>query len=299
MPSSSLRWKVSGRRYSNNGNTFYDSVIKAEKMICQPTTIKDIREAIDFFNSTHAGITSSDEKTFLAKKENVARILNVYDLTFSFEFPHDPIEKNVIWCNQIRPKLEGVRDILKYEKLAKEFRLPVEATRDEIDQHLADIKGVKAEHAKKIRQKKKELEKQREQHERKRLGLDAKADVGLATELVEKTRSKLLAERSSTAGYLYFKAWILPDNSKWYKIGISNNLDRRDSEQNVLPVAPTTLCSVKFFSIDYARVAEKQFHSVLRHHRIIGAKNKELFSLKPQEVQAVIGAMKGLKDFCF
>ena len=299
MPSSSLRWEVSGRRYSNNGKTFYDAVIKAEKMICQPSTIKDVREAIDFFNSTHKGISSSDEKTFFAKKENAARILNVYDLSLAFQFPDDAIEKNAIWNERIRPKLEGVRDILKYEKLVKELKLPAKATREEVDKHLADIKSVKAEHAKKIRQKKKELEKQREQHERQRLGLDAKADVGLAAELVEKTRSKLLAERTSTAGYLYFKVWVLPDNSKWYKIGISNNLDRRDAEQNVLPAPPTTLCSVKFFSIDYARVAEKQFHSVLRRHRITGAKNKELFTLKPQEVQAVIGAMKGLKDFCF
>jgi len=129
--------------------------------------------------------------------------------------------------------------------------------------------------------------------------LNAEADPNLAAKLVEAAGRALERERSSSAGYLYFKVWVMPDNSKWYKIGITNDLRRRDAEQNVLPVPPTTLHSVKLFNIDHARIVEKIFLETLSGSRIKGANNRELFSLKPAQVQAVIGAMKAIKSCTF
>ena len=91
----------------------------------------------------------------------------------------------------------------------------------------------------------------------------------------------------------------MPDSSKWYKIGITNDLRRRDAEQNVLPVPATTLQSVRFFSIEHARTAEKVFLEILSKNRIKGANNKELFNLEPAQVQAIIGAMKAIKSCTF
>ncbi|RNC85190.1 MAG: GIY-YIG nuclease family protein [Synechococcus sp. YX04-3] len=103
----------------------------------------------------------------------------------------------------------------------------------------------------------------------------------------------------NSAGYLYFKVWVLQDSSKWYKIGITNDLRHRDAEQNVLPVPATTLHSVRFFNIEHARIAEKKFLETLSDYRIKGANNRELLNLKPEQVQAIIGAMKAIKNCTF
>ena len=91
----------------------------------------------------------------------------------------------------------------------------------------------------------------------------------------------------------------MPDSSKWYKIGITNDLRRRDAEQNVLPVPATTLQSVRFFSIEHAQTAEKVFLEILSKNRIKDANNKELFNLEPAQVQPIIGAKKAIKSCTF
>lgn len=74
----------------------------------------------------------------------------------------------------------------------------------------------------------------------------------------------------------------------------NHDLERRDAEQNVLPVPPSTLHTVRFQHIHQARAAERAFHAELLQMRIKGAKNKELFSLKPSQVNSIIEAMKVL-----
>ena len=139
------------------------------------------------------------------------------------------------------------------------------------------------------------LEEKRIEAKRISLGLNAEADPELAEKLFKSAEQGLQSESNNSAGYLYFKVWVMPDSSKWYKIGITNDLRRRDAEQNVLPVPPTTLHSVRFYSIDHARTVEKIFLDTLSNFRIKGANNKELFTLKPPQVQAIIGAMKAIK----
>jgi hypothetical protein len=46
-------------------------------------------------------------------------------------------------------------------------------------------------------------------------------------------------------GYVYLKRWTMPNDSCWYKVGITNNPDRRETEQNVLPVASETIACVE------------------------------------------------------
>ena len=58
-------------------------------------------------------------------------------------------------------------------------------------------------------------------------------------------------------GYLYIKTWKISGQTQWFKIGITNDLDRRDYEQNVLPVAAKTLATAKVASMEHARSIEK------------------------------------------
>ena len=106
-------------------------------------------------------------------------------------------------------------------------------------------------------------------------------------EILSRLRSEIKVSLSVQPGYLYFKKWTV-DLNTWFKIGITNSPDRRDSEQNVLPVPAETLCLVRLDTMDHARAAEKAFHKVLEKRRIRGAKNKELFQLSPADYKAVM-----------
>ena len=132
----------------------------------------------------------------------------------------------------------------------------------------------------------------REQAERERLGLGEEADVSLAAELSHKAAKAVGS--ISVQGYLYLRCWVLPDGNRWYKIGITGDPKRRESEQNVLPVNMETLALASFHSYEQARAAEMAFHAVLDAHRIRGAQNKELFHLKPKQVTAVIAAINSI-----
>ena len=69
--------------------------------------------------------------------------------------------------------------------------------------------------------------------------------------------------------YLYFKRWKLGEKV-WFKIGRTNSLDRRDKEQNVLPVPSETLKSIKLTSMDKAKAIESALHNVLRIEGLLG-----------------------------
>lgn len=275
---------------------FVELVWKNERMIINGRSIKDIREAMQFFNSPGVGgISKSSQKTFELAKERSSRALDAMGLSFDFEFPQDPAEKNKIWKEQIEPIRKGLQEIFKYEKLSKELGLPKNATKREVDDLLLEIKKEKRRNKAAEKARAKVLEEKRIEAKRISLGLNAEADPELAEKLFKSAEQGLLSESDKSAGYLYFKVWVMPDSSKWYKIGITNDLRRRDAEQNVLPVPPTTLHSVRFYSIDHARTAEKIFLDILSDFRIKGANNKELFTLKPPQVQAIIGAMKAIR----
>ncbi len=128
---------------------------------------------------------------------------------------------------------------------------------------------------------------------RERLGIapDDEADTSLATTLINNTQKAL----SNCSGYLYFKCWKVSSKDYWFKIGITNDLKRRDVEQNVLPVKAETIAYTKFNSMEEAGAAEKAFHSCLKKYKVKGASNRELFNLPPSKVAAIIAAMKALK----
>ena len=162
-----------------------------------------------------------------------------------------------------------------------------------------DAKQAREEAAARVKQEREAAVQAKEAREaadaahRERLGLNDEADLDLALKLEQRAK---LAMKNAEKGYLYFKCWVLPDDSKWYKIGITNNPSRREAEQNVLPVPAHTLHIIALASTDHARHAEGAFHNVLDHEQIKGAGNRELFSLKPKQVQAVIAAMKQLEN---
>ena len=279
---------------------FVELVWKNERMIINGRSIKDIREAMQFFNSPGiGGISKSSQKTLELARERSSRALEVMGLSFDFEFPQDPAEKNKIWKEQIEPMRKGLQEIFKYKKLSNELGLPKNATRKEVDDLLLEIKKEKRRDKAAEKARAKALEEKRIEAKRVSLGLNAEADPELAEKLFKSAEQGLQSESINSAGYLYFKVWVLPDGSKWYKIGITNDLRRRDAEQNVLPVPATTLQSTRFFNIEHARIVEKKFLETLSSYRIKGANNKELLSLKPEQVQAIVGAMKAIKSCTF
>jgi hypothetical protein len=98
-----------------------------------------------------------------------------------------------------------------------------------------------------------------------------------------------------TPGFVYLKRWVMPDASCWFKVGITNNPDRRETEQNVLPVAAETIACVDVGSMDRARAIEATIHQVLEEQRITDANNRELFHLNGQQASAVKAVLEKLK----
>lgn len=96
------------------------------------------------------------------------------------------------------------------------------------------------------------------------------------------------------AGYVYFKKWQLNAESCWYKIGITSDPSRRESEQNVLPVPPQTLCCVRVANMEKARLIEAIVHDLLSDYQIKGAGNRELFELSAKQEASVRWALERL-----
>lgn len=139
---------------------------------------------------------------------------------------------------------------------------------------------------------KQEAKKKLQEEHRRRLGIDETADPALVQHLAKTVGGAVKQSQDESSGFLYFKTWVMSDGHRWYKIGVTTDLERRDSEQNVLPVPATTLHIIRFRHIQHAKVAEQCFHAELQKMRIRGARNKELFSLLPKHVSSIIAAMK-------
>ena len=114
--------------------------------------------------------------------------------------------------------------------------------------------------------------------------------MALAEVLVENARKNLMG----SYGFLYLKQWTLTDDSRWHKIGITNDLRRRDAEQNILPVPCLTLAWIKLDSMEEARAIEQAFHETLEIYRIKEANNRELFDLNDEQLAAVLIAIQQL-----
>lgn len=95
-------------------------------------------------------------------------------------------------------------------------------------------------------------------------------------------------------GYVYLKQWRMPNGQSWYKIGVTSNPNRREAEQNVLPVPAETIACVELETMDRARSVEKTFLNKLSNLQIRGASNRELFHMNERQLSAVIHALEGL-----
>jgi hypothetical protein len=141
------------------------------------------------------------------------------------------------------------------------------------------------------------LKKHQQKLNMQRLGLDAEADTNLALMLDEEGSRALHECIQKVSGFLYFKVWVLPEGTKWYKIGITNDPERRDGEQNVLPVPSETLKLIRTPSIEYARSLESAFRKALGQSNIKGAGNRELFHLRPKQAVAIVAIMSRFQAF--
>jgi hypothetical protein len=96
------------------------------------------------------------------------------------------------------------------------------------------------------------------------------------------------------SGHVYLRRWVMPDGVVWFKVGITNNPDRREAEQNVLPVPMETVTCTDVGSIERARALEAAIHRVLDEQRITGAKNRELFHMTDAQVATVKAVIEKL-----
>lgn len=276
---------------------FNAEVEKMFNRIKCPRSIISIKTAIEFFNQEHTFPCKQSANLFSDKKQEAESILQAFSLSFSQPLPASPVEKNKLWKESVKPSLQAVRDIFKYKELAIQLKLPNDATREEIDALLETLRKQKEEARKKAHLKKAEVAAQLLQQKRKSLGLGEAADALLCESMISDLSLTLSCAIKSNSSYVYFKVWVLPDGQRWYKIGITTNLSRRDSEQNVLPTPATTLKIAKFPHLDFARAAEKSLLKVLSSKRIKGANNSELFRLSPPQAEAVIAAMQSLSNY--
>ena len=109
----------------------------------------------------------------------------------------------------------------------------------------------------------------------------------LSKELIESINKNV----KQVEGFLYIRTWKV-SNTKWFKIGITNNLDRRESEQNVLPVAAETIATAKVASMDHAKSIEKSIHKVIKKYKIKDSNNRELFKLEPENLASLLDLFK-------
>jgi hypothetical protein len=125
--------------------------------------------------------------------------------------------------------------------------------------------------------------------------LEAQANLPNVTEADNALTASLTAAiegaRSQTGGYVYLKQWTLADGTRWLKVGITNNPNRRDAEQNVLPVPAVTLRLMETKSMDQAAAIEKALHQQLASQKVTGAGNRELFHLNDSQLAALMAAM--------
>lgn len=142
------------------------------------------------------------------------------------------------------------------------------------------------------------LEQEKRRHDKKtvenaskpaQLKLPAYADQDLLDKLWNE-----LSRVEPPTGYVYLKRWSVRGESPWYKLGITSDPKRRESEQNVLPVPAETLFCYDVGSIERARLIESKIILVLGGHKIIGAQNRELFHLSDGQVSALMAVMNAL-----
>jgi len=201
----------------------------------------------------------------------------------------EDIQKEIIECkNFLKIKFpipviginEYIRNLKKYRKdWQKDYENKI-ALQNKEKERLRLIKKFKLEDNISF-EKVKEIEVSRI---RKRLGIAENVNLNLSKDLYQNLNKNL----KKVDGYIYIRRWKLNDGTKWFKIGKTNDLERRESEQNVLPVSAETLATAKLASMQHANVAEQTIHKIIKKYQIKNANNKELFKLEPEDLASII-----------
>jgi hypothetical protein len=268
---------------------------KTEKMFTEllmPKTIMCVRDGFTFFNSTQVFPSKVSQNLFTQRREQAQKIIAIYGLSLDEPLPVSPAEKNQLWNSSIRPHVPLVKNLMKFREGITEAGLSDKDSFASIEEWLLHLTAEAATAKDMARKVKQEAKKKLQEEQRRRLGIDETADPAFVQHLTKTVGRAVKQSQDETSGFLYLKAWAMSDGRRWYKIGVTTDLERRDSEQNVLPVPATTLHIVKFQHIQHAKAAERCFHAELEKMRIRGARNKELFSLLPKHVSSIIAAMK-------
>ena len=209
-----------------------------------------------------------DEKNLIIGQEflKIQQFLGIGD-----HIPLENIEETIVnlkkrrkeWRKIQNLKINAQKNEKEKLKLIKKLKLDENLSYGEVKEIEADIK-------------------------RKKLGIGEKGNLKLSTNLMENINKDL----KNVEGYLYIRTWKINKQTQWFKIGITNDLERREMEQNVLPVAAKTLATAKVASMDHARSIEQSIHKVMEDFKINNANNNELFKLKPDDLASLIEIFK-------
>lgn len=285
LPQPSRNYRSRSLRSQKETETRFTALIKPKSILC-------IQRGFDYFNGTRAFPSKTSEVLFYKRLRQANSLLTLYCLDLAKPLPDSPIEKGRLWTATIRPRVPLVKDALKYCEAFIHAGLTEKASFAIVEGWL-DSCGTDLESTKNIAHMMR-VDSRRILKEiiNKRLGANEETDPELIACLSTRVEAALRDRVRGVSCYLYFKVWSFPDGSRWYKIGITSDLQRRDAEQNVLPVPPETLAAIKFLHSEYAKAAEQAFHGEMLKMQIKGARNRELFSLTPCQVVSVIAAMK-------
>ena len=250
----------------------YQSTLDSIIYYLKEYSIENFGKVIEETRKVSRYLENKDNK--LGKKytligQEVLKIKEFLDI--QDHIPLDKIEETIDFLKKRRREWRKIHNqkIIdrKNEKeklrLIKKFKLDENLSYEEVKEIEADIK-------------------------RKKLGIGEKGNLKLSTNLMENINKDL----KNVEGYLYIRTWKINKQTQWFKIGITNDLERREMEQNVLPVAAKTLATAKVASMDHARSIEQSIHKVMEDFKINNANNNELFKLKPDDLASLIEIFK-------
>ena len=189
-------------------------------------------------------------------------------ISLNLPIPENKIEKRKLW-KTLKSNIKERRNEGMRTSMIKAFSLPTNLNYKETIKAVENVLEGKS---------------------RERLGIGEDANLQLS----ELLNSSVTEAIKDVCGYVYMRVWVLPDGSKWYKIGLTNNPQRREAEQNVLPVPAETLYVARVASMDHARVIERVILEILEKDIIKGANNTELFKLNSKDVLSVLNLLKKL-----
>ena len=236
-------------------------------------SLAEICRGMNQLNSIHP--FSSDQYSLVLKAKAVddaGLLLRSHGLPF-------PLPETGVGFQRLKKEWPSIkprrRRLIRIQK-CKELALPLSSSWEQVQDEVARCERYSEEvAAERLR---------RQNHLRNLISFDP--DTVIPGSLV----SRINETAKHPKGYVYLKRWRMSGGVCWYKVGVTSNPNRRDSQQNVLPVPAETIACIEVESMERARSAETDFRRSLAAQRIRDASNRELYELTPSQLSSLQAA---------